>query len=84
MGFEAILLTRSVDGGETWLDREIRVDVDTKPGERSRSIKLAANAAGIIYAVWEVWAGGGAEGRKSVAYRRLELPEAVSAVVPAR
>ncbi len=83
-GFEQILLTRSGDGGKTWLDREIRVDTATKPAERARGVKLAADASGVVYAVWEVWKGEGTQIQKRVAYRRLVLPEATSAVAPAR
>ena len=83
-GFEEILLTRSTDGGKTWLDREIRVDVDGKPGDRGRSVKLAANAAGVIFATWEIWEGAGLQITKRVGYRRLVLPEVSSAVAPAR
>jgi hypothetical protein len=83
-GYEQVLLTVSADGGKTWLDREIRVDTDTKPRHRARGVKLAANAAGVIYAVWEDWEGGGSAVQKSVAYRRVVLPDARSAAAPAK
>ena len=84
-GYDQILMTQSRDGGKTWLDREIRVDTDTKPGERARGVKLATDANGVIHAVWEVWKGEGTAIQKRVAYGRLVLPPATaSGAAPAR
>lgn len=81
-GFKRILLTRSVDRGKTWLDREISVDKDTPPAEQTQSVKLAAGAPGVIHVMWEVARPEALGAQKRVAYRRVVLPQAMSTVAP--
>lgn len=72
-GFGQILLTWSADGGRTWLDREVRVDTTTGPGEDARGVRLAWDPAGRLHAAWEVWAPAQGSGPRRVEYRRLGL-----------
>jgi hypothetical protein len=72
-GFEQILLTRSADGGRTWLPAEVRVDVTTPPRMRARNPHAVWDRAGVLHVVWERWAGPDRDAEKRAEYRRVEL-----------